>query len=65
MNTVIKETRGGRVYVAHTFISCQSLREVGTGAHTGQDLEAGADIEATEGSCLLSCFLWLAQPVFL
>ena len=30
-----------------------------------QNLEAGADAEAMEGSCLLDCSSWLAQPAFL
>jgi hypothetical protein len=30
-----------------------------------RNLEAGADAEAVEGSCLLACFPWLAQFAFL
>jgi len=30
-----------------------------------RNLEAGADKEAMEGCCLLTCFPWLAQAFFL
>jgi hypothetical protein len=42
---------------------CSSPKEVRTGTKAGQ--EAGADAEAMEECCLLVCFLWLAQLVFL
>ena len=41
------------------------LKEVRTGTHVGQELEAGANAEAMEVSCLLACFPWLAQLAFL
>jgi hypothetical protein len=42
---------------------CSSPKEVRTGTQAGQ--KAGADAETMEGSFLLACFLWLAQPALL
>lgn len=44
---------------------CSSGRESGLELTQGRNLEAGADVEAMEGCCLLACLPWLAQPAFL
>ena len=40
-------------------------RKSGQEVKLGRNLEAGADLEAFEGCCLLACSSWLAQPTFL
>jgi hypothetical protein len=58
-----KQVGEERVYSAYTSTLLFIIKEVRTGTQAGQ--EAGADAEAMEGSFLLSCFFWLAQPALL
>ena len=44
---------------------CSSPKEVWTGAHTEEELEAGTDAEAMEGAAYWFASSWLAQPAFL
>ena len=46
-------------------ITVQHQRKSGLDLKQGRKLEAGADIQATEVSCLLACYSWPAQPAFL
>jgi hypothetical protein len=41
------------------------LKETRTETQTGQELEAGTNVEAMEGCCLLACSLCLTLPAFL
>ena len=60
-----KQVREEKVYSAYTSILLFIIKEVRTGTETGKELEAGADGDVTEESCLLACFPWLGQPALL
>ena len=66
-----KSTLGGKgrislhIYIAvhHWRKSGQELKQVWK-LEAGADAKAGADAEATEGCCLLVCFMWLTLDSF-
>jgi hypothetical protein len=56
-----KQVGKERVYSAYTSIlAAYHQRNPGQEYNQGKILEAGADVEAMEGSCLLPYFPWLA-----
>jgi hypothetical protein len=59
-----KQAGEERVSLAYTSTLLFTTEEVRKGTHT-RFLDIGADAEATEGNCLLTCFTWLAQLAFL
>ena len=62
-----QEASSGRkgLFNLHIHIAVHHQKKSGRELTQGRDLEAGADAEAMEGCCLLTCFPWLAQLVFL
>ena len=52
---------GDKSLIGLYFITAHYLRKSGQELKQGRNLEAGADAEAMEGSCLLACSPWLAQ----
>jgi len=66
VNTVIESKLGreGRIQLMPHPL-CLSPEEVRKEFTQSRNLEAGADAEAMEGSCLLACSSWLALPAFL
>jgi hypothetical protein len=57
-----KQVGEERVYLPHTSISVHHWRKSGQELGPGWDLE---NAEAVEECCLLACFIWFAQPVYL
>lgn len=49
----------------HFHIADHYIRNLGQELNQGTNLEAGANAEALEECCLLTCFLLFAQPTFL
>ena len=49
----------------HFQITIHHWRKSGQELKQGRNLKAGADAEAMEGCCLLTCFTWLAPPALL
>jgi hypothetical protein len=53
------------LFSIHFHVTDRLLRKSGQEHNQGRDMEAGADTKTMEDCCLLACFPWLAQPVFL
>jgi hypothetical protein len=61
-----KASWGGKcLFSLHFHIGVHHQRKSGQALKQGRNLEAGADAEAMEECCLLTCFPWLVQLAFL